>query len=244
MPQATLHPVAVRGSADRLAHDETDPGRPSTRPEDDVGDQGRSGGTSTGTHGGTELVTVGHPLLTRKHRGLRPRASRGPCGDGRPGWRGRRGCACGDGSRASWHDGDYSADTYACSRSDSFEDRAGSTATGNPRCGSADRVIRPARGHAAGVVHRTDTPRYGRLGTGSNRPTLPEEVFHVQTTRRSIQDRMSKRVVTRRGTLLASRRYARFPQTHELTDPSFTSCGKLCGPPHRVRGPATEGNTT
>ena len=172
MPQSTLDPVAISGGADRFAHDETDPGRPSTRPEDDVGDQGRSSGTSTGTHGGTELVTVGHPLLTRKHRGLRPRASRGPCGDGRPGWRGRRGCACGGGSRASWHDGGCSAGTYACSRSDSFEDRAGSTATGNPRCGSADRCD-PAGSWARGRCRPQDGHSTVRAPGDRVKPTHP-----------------------------------------------------------------------
>lgn len=44
-----------------------------------------------------------------------PKRKSDPWTDGWPGWRGRRGCAYEDGSRASWHDGGYSAEKSACS---------------------------------------------------------------------------------------------------------------------------------
>lgn len=59
--------------------------------------------------------TASHPA-DRAQRVIRRRARRGPCGDGRPGWRGRRGCACAAGSRGSSRDGGCSAGKYACSR--------------------------------------------------------------------------------------------------------------------------------
>ena len=45
----------------------------------------------------------------------RPKARCVPCRGAQTGWRGRRGCACEGGSRASWHDGGYSAERSACS---------------------------------------------------------------------------------------------------------------------------------
>lgn len=43
------------------------------------------------------------------------RGLRGPLNDGSRGWRGLHGCACEDGSRASWRGGGYSAGKSACS---------------------------------------------------------------------------------------------------------------------------------
>lgn len=52
----------------------------------------------------------------RRLRVVRPSTGRGPCGGGRPGSRGRPGCACAAGSRGSWHDAGCSAGRSACSR--------------------------------------------------------------------------------------------------------------------------------
>jgi len=47
---------------------------------------------------------------------VRQRARRGPCDDGLPGWRGRRGCAYAAGNRGSSHGAGCSAGKSACSR--------------------------------------------------------------------------------------------------------------------------------
>lgn len=47
---------------------------------------------------------------------VRQRARSGPCGDERPGSRGRRACSYAAGSRGSWHDAGCSAGRSACSR--------------------------------------------------------------------------------------------------------------------------------
>jgi hypothetical protein len=70
-----------------------------------------------------DVPSTAEPRLTREHAAtrrhtgrIRRTARRGPCGDGRRGSRGRRGCACAAGSRASWPGDGCSAGTYACSR--------------------------------------------------------------------------------------------------------------------------------
>jgi len=70
----------------------------------------------------------------RASMSLRQTAWRGPCGGGPRGSRGRRGCACGGGSRASWSDDDYWAGKYAYSRLFLTDFSLGrSTATARPR---------------------------------------------------------------------------------------------------------------
>jgi hypothetical protein len=64
-----------------------------------------------------EILPVGQPGSGRKHRVSRPvrrTASPGPCGGARPGSPGRRGSACGAGSRGCANDGGCSAETCAC----------------------------------------------------------------------------------------------------------------------------------
>jgi hypothetical protein len=84
---------------------------------------------------------------------VRPTASRAPCGGERRGSRGRRGCACAGGSRASWPGDGCWAGRFACSRSVS----------------STDRLVvvpchRPSTAPLAGARNRPATS--GRLGPG------------------------------------------------------------------------------
>lgn len=74
-------------------------------------------------------------------RAIRPTASRGPCGDERPGWRDRPGCASAAGSRGSSRGDGCSAGKYACSR-------VGSRLDGAPR-GRFNTHGWPARGARA-----------------------------------------------------------------------------------------------
>jgi hypothetical protein len=94
-----------------------------------------------------ETREMSDPVRSRCGRGstrpaarLRPRARRGPCGDGRTGWRAPRGCACAAGIRASWHDDGCSAGTCACSTK-TPRDGARTMRDGHGRTGRADRRI-------------------------------------------------------------------------------------------------------
>ena len=69
---------------------------------------------------GAVLPCVTNAMLSREHgrswAELRRKAACDPWRGGSPGWRGRRGCACADGSRASWRGDGCWAGRCACSR--------------------------------------------------------------------------------------------------------------------------------
>jgi hypothetical protein len=117
--QLPLHAVAIDRRADGLAHDETDgrlsAGSWTAGAEQDVGDHRGLDSLASTTHRPPEVVPAAHPLTAREQR-IRRTAWRDPCGGDHRGSRGRRGCACADGSRASWHDDGCSAGRCACSR--------------------------------------------------------------------------------------------------------------------------------
>ena len=88
-----------------------------------VGHQRGTTRTTTGTDRATEVVAAGHAVRGGQHRAgstegvrpVRPRARRGPCGDGRRGSNGRPGSASAAGSRGSWPADGCSAGRCACS---------------------------------------------------------------------------------------------------------------------------------
>jgi len=228
--KSALDPIACHGVADGPTHDETDAGGPTVRPQDDVGDQRRLCGSNSGADGRAELVAAGHPLVTRKHR---ERSGRQLCAAlattvGQDG-------PAGAGAHAEAEAVLLGTTTVvglvgALAHDRFLQIRAGFDGHREPTIKTVDgQVVPPLRGHAAVVVHRTDTQRYGRLAAGSNRPTFAARSPTIQTTRRRIPYRIARRVVTRRRTLLTSRRYGDFHRLASLTEPSFTSCGKLCG---------------
>jgi hypothetical protein len=138
VPQPALHAVAVDRRTHRLAHDETD-GRGSAGSRNDMGDEGWLRAFGSTTDRVPEVIPAAHALNACEQR-IRQTAWRGPCGVGQRGSRGRRGCACGGGSRASWHDDDCSAGKCACSRCCPFDvwsltdlSLGRSTATARPR---------------------------------------------------------------------------------------------------------------
>ena len=109
----------------------------------------------------------------RRPRGLRRPSSCGPCDDARPEWPGRRGCACGDGNRASCAGAGCSAGTCACSRVNSFfnEHDQGAPA----RAG----LVTPSAGPLEYVIPR----RSGAQGPQELRPTVRLVEEHGQFDR-------------------------------------------------------------
>ncbi len=69
-----------------------------------------------GSKAGGRRIAAASARRTGHDGCVRRKAQRGPCDGGRPGWRGRRGCACAAGSRGSSRDDGCSAGKYACSR--------------------------------------------------------------------------------------------------------------------------------
>jgi hypothetical protein len=140
VPQSPSHPVPDHGVADGLAHDETHPGRlvsaPGGRRRACLGSAGRGSrpgldlgavhqrvhhqsgapGSASPTDHQAEVLAAGEPGGRREHgtRVVRRTVARGPCGAGRPGSRGPRGCACAAGTRGSWRDGGCWAGRCAC----------------------------------------------------------------------------------------------------------------------------------
>ena len=113
--QPSPHGVADDGRTDLLAHDETETRSPVVSRLDHVGDGVRSGAPRTPADDGLVFRSAGQSVLPREHRVIRPRGRRGPWRDEPRGWHGRHGCACGRGSRASWHDDGCWAGKCACS---------------------------------------------------------------------------------------------------------------------------------
>ena len=138
---------------------------------------------------GGEVGAGAHPMRGRQHERaagsagrLRPRASRGPCGDGWPGSNGRRGCAYAGGSRGSWTDGGCSAGRCACSRHysvtwsgrgpvllagvwHSVAHRQESAIAGTGMMGTPQKVSHPRYGPVGGRVKPARPRPSGRLGT-------------------------------------------------------------------------------
>lgn len=104
-------PVASRRPFDLpLRHDETDEAVIALLVGSCVDDQDLIPGSRSLPERPSEILGIDHPVCARQHqRSLRRTAWRGPCGGGRPEWRGRRGCSCEDGSRASSSDDGCSA---------------------------------------------------------------------------------------------------------------------------------------
>ena len=141
-------------------------------------------GTRTRAHDRGEITRSAHPVGGWKHgqaagwlRQLRPTARCGPCVGGPRRWRGRRGCACAAGSRASWRGGGCSAGKYACSRSDSIGSLAGSERSrGREICG-LQRMRPYPRAPRRSPVRTDARSRYGsRAGPRSNRSGVHREV--------------------------------------------------------------------
>ncbi len=117
MPEPALHPVAHDGRAHRAADHESDfGGTVSGGVRKYVHNKARPPGFGATADGRREVLAGAHAMDRGQQERLRPTALRDPCGDGSPGWRGRRASACAGGSRACGHDGGCSAGTYACSR--------------------------------------------------------------------------------------------------------------------------------
>lgn len=114
MPQLALDSITIDRISNCLAHDETD-GRVSAGSRNDMSNEGWLGSPGPTTNRVPEVLPAAH-ALTAREQGIRRRAWRDPCGDGPRGSHGRRGCAYGGGSHASWHDDGYSAGRCACSR--------------------------------------------------------------------------------------------------------------------------------
>ncbi len=124
--EPTAHAVAYDGVAHGLGHDQADPsrlGRGGCASSVQVGDQRRTARPATGTDRATEVVAAGHAVRGGQHRAgstegvrpVRPRARRGPCGDGHRGSTGRPGSASAAGSHGSWLADGCSAGRCACS---------------------------------------------------------------------------------------------------------------------------------
>ena len=99
--------------------------------------------------------------------GAMQRVRCGPCHGGQPGWRGRHGCAYEDGSRASWHDGGYSAEKSACSRwllQDDRQMRLSPLQQGEVTGGRSigHLLWQPHKRH--GGMHKADTKDYITVG--------------------------------------------------------------------------------
>ena len=129
VPQPALDPVADDRGADRLGPRSPTRGAVGTvgarsgdargGPPECEPPRRRPGARPRGGRKAAGQVSRCSAASTRRPagaRGLRQRGSCGPCGDGRTGWRGRRGCACAAGSRGSCADDGCSAGTCACSR--------------------------------------------------------------------------------------------------------------------------------
>jgi len=63
-----------------------------------------------------EAMFTSTPRSPRDLLAVMQKARCGPWTDELKGWRDPHGCAYEDGSRASWHDGGYSAEKSACSQ--------------------------------------------------------------------------------------------------------------------------------
>jgi hypothetical protein len=122
--ELTLHPIAVDCRTNCLAHDETDgrvsagswnPGVRQPGVQQHVSDEGRLYASGPTTNRVPKVLPAAHALTAREQQ-IRRTVWRDPCGDDPPGSRGRRGCACAGGSRASWRDVGCSAGRCACSR--------------------------------------------------------------------------------------------------------------------------------
>ncbi len=160
--QAPGHPMPDHSRPDRLGDHETHPGRSAGR-AGPVGavhhDQRRrraEAPTATADHR-AEVARVGQPMASREHcaltwttdgvGSLRRRACRGPCDGGPPGWRDRRACSSGGGTRACGHAGGCWAGRCACS-----------LLTPLPRPGQQHAVL-VARGLARSEVVLAPIPR-------------------------------------------------------------------------------------
>ena len=115
--QSASHGVPDRRRADSLAHDEAEARLHLTGCDANVRQGVRCGEPGPAPHDRPVVVRPDDAVGLGEHRerGATRRARCGPCGDARPGWRGRRGCACGGGSRAPWRGGGCSAGRYASS---------------------------------------------------------------------------------------------------------------------------------
>ena len=157
------------------------PGRRRNRPgrRDRVGAPGQAGGSGRpgcpdrpAARGGRRGVKSSRRLSragagsTASPAAVRPRARRGPCGGGRRGWRGRRGCACAAGTRGSSPGGGCWAGRCACSRAGSKTAVGG----GIPEPDGPGTVTRVQARPAAGVRRTDSRPANGteRRPAGSN----------------------------------------------------------------------------
>jgi hypothetical protein len=175
MSEPAAHPVPDHRAAHRAAHHEPDPGRLAWRVSDQqVRGQQSASRPAAAPHRQGEIRAAPHACLRGKHQrrlttGLRPRAvrrsaARASCACAQRAPPARRGCACAGGIRASWHDGDCSAETYACSL------RAPDAVLGSrPTARAAASALRRPGGQSTRVgaaIPGGQTGRPQRPGTG------------------------------------------------------------------------------
>ena len=110
---ATSKPVASHRITDSSRHDEAEAHRVAGVTRHAVVDGVGRGGSATAADDVTEVHRVDHPIRPREHERTRRRARCGPCDDVPRGSRDPHACACGDGSRAPWHDAGCSAGRFA-----------------------------------------------------------------------------------------------------------------------------------
>jgi hypothetical protein len=123
-PQDPLRTVPDHRVADSLGDDKTDPRRLTRARVGRVGmhhhelvARTRSACSACPPEDCGEISGGSQPMTPRQHApSLRRTVRSDPFGDEQPGWRGRRGSACADGSRGSWPGDGCSAGTCACSR--------------------------------------------------------------------------------------------------------------------------------